>query len=55
MKVVFLEDVPNVAEVGDIKEVADGYGRNYLIPRQATLRLFRHSLLSPLDWNANAK
>ncbi|MFC1912238.1 50S ribosomal protein L9, partial [Chloroflexota bacterium] len=34
MKVVFLEDVPNVAEVGDIKEVADGYGRNYLIPRK---------------------
>ena len=34
MKVVFLEDVPNMAEVGDIKEVADGYGRNYLIPRK---------------------
>lgn len=34
MKVVFLEDVPDVAEVGDIKEVADGYGRNFLIPRK---------------------
>lgn len=33
MKVVFLEDVPNVGEVGDIKEVAAGYGRNFLIPR----------------------
>ena len=33
MNVVFLEDVPNVGEVGDIKEVAAGYGRNFLIPR----------------------
>lgn len=34
MKVVFIEDVPDVAEAGDIKDVADGYGRNYLIPRK---------------------
>jgi len=34
MKVVFLQDVPNVAEAGEIKEVADGYGRNFLIPRK---------------------
>ncbi|MFC1908311.1 50S ribosomal protein L9 [Chloroflexota bacterium] len=34
MKVVFIEDVPNVAEVGEIKEVPDGYGRNYLLPRK---------------------
>ena len=38
MKVVFLQDVPNVARAGDVKEVADGYGRNFLIPRKlATL------------------
>ena len=38
MKVVFLQDVPNVARSGDIKEVANGYGRNYLIPQKlATL------------------
>jgi large subunit ribosomal protein L9 len=34
MKVVFLQDVPNVARAGEMKEVADGYGRNYLIPRR---------------------
>ena len=34
MKVIFLEDVPNVAEAGEAKEVADGYGRNFLIPRK---------------------
>ncbi len=34
MKVVFLEDVPNVAKAGAIKEVADGYGRNFLLPKK---------------------
>ena len=34
MKVVFLEDVPKVARAGEIKEVADGYGRNFLIPQK---------------------
>jgi len=34
MKVVFLQDVPNVAKAGDVKEVSDGYSRNYLLPRK---------------------
>lgn len=34
MKVVFIEDVPDVARAGQIKEVADGYGRHYLLPRK---------------------
>ena len=34
MRVVFLQDVPNVATAGEVREVADGYGRNYLIPRR---------------------
>ncbi|HEX79013.1 MAG TPA: 50S ribosomal protein L9 [Dehalococcoidia bacterium] len=33
MKVVFLEDVADVAKSGDVKEAADGYARNFLIPR----------------------
>ena len=37
MKVVFLQDVPNVARAGEIKEVAGGYGRNFLIPRKLAL------------------
>jgi len=37
MKVIFLEDVPNVARAGEIKEVANGYGRNFLIPRKLVL------------------
>jgi large subunit ribosomal protein L9 len=34
MKVIFLQDVPNVAQTGQVKEVADGYARNHLIPRK---------------------
>jgi large subunit ribosomal protein L9 len=34
MKVIFLQDVPNVAQAGEVKEVADGYGRNFLIPKK---------------------
>ena len=37
MRVIFLRDVPNVARAGEIKEVANGYGRNYLIPRKLAL------------------
>ena len=34
MKVIFLEEVPRVAKAGEIKEVTDGYARNYLIPQK---------------------
>ena len=34
MKVIFLQDVPKVAKAGQMKEVATGYGRNYLIPKK---------------------
>ena len=37
MKVVFLQDVPNVARAGETKEVASGYGRNFLIPKKLAL------------------
>ena len=37
MKVIFVEDVPKVARAGEIKEVADGYGRNFLIPQKLAL------------------
>lgn len=33
MKVVFLEDVDGVAQGGEIKEVKNGFARNYLIPK----------------------
>lgn len=33
MKVLLIEDVYNLGRAGDIKKVANGYGRNYLIPQ----------------------
>jgi large subunit ribosomal protein L9 len=33
MKVVLRADLPNLGKRGDIVEVADGYGRNYLLPK----------------------
>lgn len=33
MKVVFLEDVEGTAVVGEVREVANGYARNFLLPR----------------------
>ena len=34
MKVMLTKDVANVGAAGEIKDVADGYGRNFLIPRK---------------------
>ena len=34
MKVVFNEDVRGQGKKGEIKEVSDGYARNYLLPRK---------------------
>jgi len=33
MKVIFLQDVPPNARAGDIKDVKNGYARNFLLPR----------------------
>jgi len=37
MKVVFLQDVEGMAHIGEVKEVADGYGRNFLLPKKMAL------------------
>jgi len=34
LKVMLIKDIENVGHAGDIKDVADGYGRNFLIPRR---------------------
>ncbi len=34
MKVVLLKDIENMGKEGEIKEVADGYARNFLLPKK---------------------
>ncbi len=34
MKVLLLKDVYKLGRAGDVKKVADGYGRNFLIPQR---------------------
>ena len=54
MKVVFIEDVPNVARAGEIKDVADGYGRNFLIPRKLAI-LANPQILSNIETQLKAR
>ena len=34
MKILFLQNIKGVAQIGDIKNVSDGYARNFLFPRK---------------------
>ena len=37
MKVIFTADVKGQGKKGELKEVSEGYGRNYLLPRKLAL------------------
>lgn len=37
MKVIFVQDVKGQGKKGEVREVADGYARNFLIPRQLAI------------------
>lgn len=38
MEVILKEDVPNLGLRGDVVKVAEGYGRNYLLPRKMAMQ-----------------
>jgi large subunit ribosomal protein L9 len=37
VKLILTADVPNLGAPGDVVEVKDGYGRNYLLPRKLAI------------------
>jgi large subunit ribosomal protein L9 len=41
MKLILTQEVPGLGAPGDVVEVKDGYGRNYLVPRGLALRWTR--------------
>ncbi|HRX16183.1 MAG TPA: 50S ribosomal protein L9 [Spirochaetota bacterium] len=38
MKVILQKDVANLGDAGDVKIVADGYARNFLIPKKMVIK-----------------
>ena len=44
VKVIFIEDVEGTAYAGDIKEVANGFARNYLVPRKLAFAATKKSI-----------
>ena len=38
MEVILKEDVMKLGNRGDVVKVADGYGRNYLLPQKLAMR-----------------
>ena len=41
MKLILTQQVSGLGEPGDVIEVRDGYGRNYLVPRGGAIRWTR--------------
>jgi large subunit ribosomal protein L9 len=44
MQLILTEEVVNLGKVGDLVNVKDGYGRNYLIPQQKAMIATKHNV-----------
>ena len=44
MKVVFLEEVEGSGRIGEVRNVANGYARNYLLPRKLAVPATDHNI-----------
>jgi large subunit ribosomal protein L9 len=54
MKVLLKKDVDNLGYAGEVLDVADGYGRNYLIPRGVAVRATAGVLKEARAWRERA-
>ena len=48
MKIILTQAVPGLGEAGAVKEVADGYARNYLLPRKLAMTATKGSMKQAL-------
>ena len=55
MKVILLQEVPGLGQPGDVKEVAAGYARNYLLPRNLVTAATSTAMTSLNEQVAGAK
>ncbi|MBI1848490.1 MAG: 50S ribosomal protein L9 [Candidatus Rokubacteria bacterium] len=57
MKVILLEDVTKVGRRGEVRDVSDGYARNYLLPKKLALSATAGNLknLAHIKAQADAK
>lgn len=55
MKVLLKEDVSNLGYAGEVMDVADGYGRNYLIPQGMAIKATPGVLAGAKAWRERAK
>ena len=44
MRIILKQDVPNLGDAGEIVDVADGYGNNYLMPRGLAMRVTKGAI-----------
>jgi large subunit ribosomal protein L9 len=49
MKIILKEDIASLGKIGDIVDVASGYGRNYLIPQNKAM-LAIHKNIKALEY-----
>ena len=55
MKVLLIKDVYKLGRAGDVKRVADGYGRNFLMPQGLPNRpWFKHAIYAPGQYTGYA-
>jgi large subunit ribosomal protein L9 len=55
MKVLLKEDIDNLGYAGEVHDVANGYGRNYLLPRGLAVKATPGVLKQAAAWRARAE
>lgn len=55
MKILLKEDVENIGYAGEVHDVADGYGRNYLIPQGLAVKATPGTVKQARVWRKRAE